>query len=57
MDAAALHGNLPSIPDEEFADRMRRFREKMTQNGLDLVVGFSNLEVPGSLFRGYSCPS
>jgi Xaa-Pro aminopeptidase len=49
MDAAAVHGNLPSIPDEEFADRMRRFREKMAQAGLDLVVGFSNLLDPSAV--------
>jgi Xaa-Pro aminopeptidase len=49
MDAADLLGNLPRIPDEEFADRMGRFKEKMARNGLDLVAGFSNLLDPSAV--------
>ena len=49
MSTAAVQVQLPRIPDEEFADRMRRFREKMAQNGIDLVVGFSNMLDPSAV--------
>ena len=49
MDTTALQTDHPRIPDEEFADRMFRFKEKMAQNGLDLVVGFSNLLDPSAV--------
>ena len=49
MDTAALQTEPLRIPDEEFADRMVRFKGKMTQNGLDLVAGFSNLLDPSAV--------
>jgi Xaa-Pro aminopeptidase len=49
MSSAAVQVQLPRIPDEEFADRIRRFKEKMAQDGLDLVVGFSNLLDPSAV--------
>jgi Xaa-Pro aminopeptidase len=49
MSSAAVQVQLPRIPDEEFADRIRRFKEKMAQEGLDLVVGFCNLLDPSAV--------
>jgi Xaa-Pro aminopeptidase len=49
MSSAAVQVQAPRIPDEEFADRIRRFKEKMAQDGLDLVVGFSNLLDPSAV--------
>jgi Xaa-Pro aminopeptidase len=49
MDTAALQTDCPRIPDEEFAGRMARFKEKMARSGLDLVVGFSNLLDPSAV--------
>ena len=49
MSTVAVQVPLPCIPGEEFADRMRRFKEKMAQNSLDLVVGFSNLLDPSAV--------
>jgi Xaa-Pro aminopeptidase len=34
--------NLPKIPDQEFEDRMRRVKQKMEDNSLDLLVLYSN---------------
>ena len=39
----------PTIPDEEFAMRMNVFKEKMSDQGMDLVVGFSNLLDPSAV--------
>jgi Xaa-Pro aminopeptidase len=39
----------PTIPDEEFAKRMKLFKEKMSDQGLDLVVVFSNLLDPSAV--------
>ena len=39
----------PKIPDEEFATRMKLFKEKMSDQGMDLVVGFSNLLDPSAV--------
>jgi hypothetical protein len=49
MSSAAVQVQLPRIPDEEFADRIRIFKEKMAVDGLDLVVGFSNLLDPSAV--------
>ncbi len=39
----------PRIPDTEFAARMRAFKEKMSEAGIDLVVVFSNLLDPSAV--------
>lgn len=39
----------PTIPDEEFAMRMKVFKEKMSDKGMDLVVVFSNLLDPSAV--------
>ncbi len=39
----------PVIPDSEFKERLQRFKEKMSQKGLDLVVVFSNLLDPSAV--------
>jgi Xaa-Pro dipeptidase len=39
----------PTIPDEEFAERMRVFKKKMADSGMDLVVVFSNLLDPSAV--------
>ena len=49
MSASVMPIQPPRIPDAEFTDRMRRFKEKMAQHGLDLVVGFSNLLDPSAV--------
>ena len=49
MSASVIPIQPPRIPDAEFTDRMRRFKEKMAQHGLDLVVGFSNLLDPSAV--------
>jgi Xaa-Pro aminopeptidase len=40
---------LPKIPDEEFALRMKKFKEKMSQTDIDLVIIFSNLLDPSAV--------
>ena len=35
--------NYPTIEANEYLKRVESLREKMAQNGVDLVVGFSNL--------------
>jgi Xaa-Pro aminopeptidase len=40
---------LPKIPDEEFALRMEKFKEKMSKNNFDLVIIFSNLLDPSAV--------
>lgn len=39
----------PKIPDEEFKIRMKCFKEKMSREGIDLVVIFSNLLDPSAV--------
>jgi Xaa-Pro aminopeptidase len=39
----------PKIPDEEFALRMEKFKEKMSKNNFDLVIIFSNLLDPSAV--------
>jgi len=39
----------PKIPDEEFIQRMQRFKEKMSVENIDLVVIFSNLLDPSAV--------
>ncbi len=39
----------PVIPDSEFKTRLQRFKEKMSQKGIDLVVAFSNLLDPSAV--------
>ena len=46
MDNSYSAGNLPVIPDSEFAQRMHRFKEKMAEQNIDLVVAFSTLLDP-----------
>lgn len=41
--------NFPKIPDEEFKLRMQKFKEKMPNEGIDLVVAFSNLLDPSAV--------
>ncbi len=40
---------LPKIPNEEFALRMEKFKEKMSHSNLDLVIVFSNLLDPSAV--------
>jgi Xaa-Pro aminopeptidase len=39
----------PTIPDDEFAMRMKVFKEKMSDQSIDLIVGFSNLLDPSAV--------
>jgi Xaa-Pro aminopeptidase len=39
----------PKIPDSEFKQRLQRFKEKMSENDIDLVVAFSNLLDPSAV--------
>lgn len=39
----------PKIPEDEFAQRMTDFKEKMSKEGIDLVVVFSNLLDPSAV--------
>jgi Xaa-Pro aminopeptidase len=39
----------PKIPAVEFKERMKRFKQKMSQEKMDLVVGFSNLLDPSAV--------
>jgi len=41
--------NFPKIPDEEFKSRIQKFKEKMSENNLDLAVVFSNLLDPSAV--------
>lgn len=41
--------NWPTIPESEFAQRMQQFKGKMAQEGMDLVVVFSNLLDPSAV--------
>ncbi|MHB1455897.1 MAG: M24 family metallopeptidase [Armatimonadota bacterium] len=41
--------NLPIIPEGEFTLRMQQFKGKMAQEGMDLVVVFSNLLDPSAV--------
>jgi len=45
----AGNSGFPTIPDQEFKERLSRFKEKMAANGLDLVALFSNLLDPSSV--------
>ncbi len=45
----------PKIPDSEFKQRVRRFKKKMSENGIDLVVAFSNLLDPLGSEVFYRC--
>jgi len=40
--------DFPKIPNSEFENRVRRFKEKMSENAIDLVVIYSNLLDPSS---------
>jgi Xaa-Pro aminopeptidase len=44
-----MSGSLPTIPDSEFAERMQTFKAKMADDGLDLVVVYSNLLDPSAV--------
>ena len=39
----------PKIPDSEFKQRFQKFKEKMSENDIDLVVAFSNLLDPSAV--------
>jgi len=41
--------NFPKIPREEFEQRMKKFKEKMQSNKIDMVVIYSNLLDPSSV--------
>ena len=41
--------NLPKIEREEYKERVLKFKKLMKENGLDLVVGFSNLLDPSTV--------
>ncbi|MHB8277819.1 MAG: M24 family metallopeptidase [Candidatus Humimicrobiaceae bacterium] len=40
--------DFPKIPNSEFENRIKRFKEKMSENAIDLVVIYSNLLDPSS---------
>ena len=44
-----MSDNFPTIPDIEFAERMQTFKAKMADEGLDLVVIYSNLLDPSAV--------
>lgn len=41
--------DFPKIPNSEFENRIKKFKEKMSENAIDLVVIYSNLLDPSSV--------
>jgi len=41
--------NFPTIKKEEFTKRIQKIREKMSENDIDILVGFSNLLDPSAV--------